>query len=190
MHHRSFDELVGRFENPKRATWQKPDLVLQKLGLVKGKTVVDIGAGTGYFSVRLAALGALVIAEDIDQRFLDYITQRLPNVKNGKSITPRLGAADDPKLEKASVDFALFVDVYHHIEQRRQYLEHVIEALRPGGKLLVVDFKPGDFPEGPPDALKLPVEEVVRELKEAGFTRIELDLAELPYQYLVQAGRP
>jgi len=190
MNHQSFEQLVARFEDPERATWQKPDAVIRKLGTLRGKTVVDIGAGSGYFSIRLAAIGARVIAEDIDPRFLDYISKRAAAEKRGKLIGTHRGEKDDPLLEKASIDAALVVDVYHHLENRPAFLRHLADALRPRGKILIVDFKPGDLPQGPPDSLKVPSDVIAHELKESGFSGVEVDAETLPYQFVIQARRP
>ena len=95
--------------------------------------MVDLGAGSGYFTVRLAALGAHVIAEDIDQRFLDYIDKRAAKEKKSSLISTRLGAKDDPHLPPDTADSVLIVGAYH-LENRVVYLKHVAEAIRPGGR--------------------------------------------------------
>ena len=82
MHRRSFEELVKSFENEDRSAWQKPDEVIALLGDLNGKTVMDIGAGSGYFTFRMAAKGARVIAADVDQRFLDFITEKRKQLNN------------------------------------------------------------------------------------------------------------
>ena len=88
MNQASFDS-VARFEDPARETWQRPDAVIAALGPLEGKTVADLGAGTGYFSVRLAQAGARVLAVDVDPRFLDYIARRKLTAARGGSVSRR-----------------------------------------------------------------------------------------------------
>jgi cyclopropane fatty-acyl-phospholipid synthase-like methyltransferase len=184
-----FDTLVARFESPERAAWQKPEMVLAALGDIKGKTLIDIGAGTGYFSFRAAAAGAHVIAADVDPRFQHYIEQRLakePPAAPGSVVTRKL-AFDSPGLAEAEADRVLMVDVFHHIEGRDAYLRKVREGLKPDGQLLVVDFKKVPTPEGPPLEMRLEPKQIEQELATAGFRDITVDTATLPYQYLISA---
>ncbi len=88
MHHADFQQLVAHFEDPARAQWQKPDEVIASLGSLEGKTVADIGAGSGYFTFPLAKKAAKVIAIDIDQRFLDYIEQKKRTQKMAPTLRP------------------------------------------------------------------------------------------------------
>lgn len=188
MNQRPFEDLVEGFESPERAEWQKPDSVIALLGDLEGKTVVDIGSGTGYFSFRLAKAGARVISADVDERFLEYIEERKEKEgMTGAQIQTRHLAYDSPKLEEGEVDLAFMVNVYHHIEQRPEYFSKVKKGLKPGGRLVVVDFIKSETPVGPPVEMKLEPEQVVEELKEAGFTEFEVNEELLPYQYVVTA---
>jgi 2-polyprenyl-3-methyl-5-hydroxy-6-metoxy-1,4-benzoquinol methylase len=183
-----FDTLVARFESPDRAAWQKPEAVIAALGDLKDKTVMDLGAGTGYFSFRLAAAGARVIAADVDPRFQKYIEQRLATDKpaNGTVVTRQL-AYDSPGLAKAEADRVLIVDVFHHIEQRADYLRKLRDGLKADGELVIVDFKKTPTPEGPPVGMRIDPAQVASELAAAGFKDITSDNALLPYQYLIKA---
>jgi ubiquinone/menaquinone biosynthesis C-methylase UbiE len=188
MNQNSFDDLVVRFENKERDTWQKPAEVLALLGDVQGKTVMDIGSGTGYFSFRLLEAGARVICADVDDRFLGYIGERMKRdqVPNDR-MELRKVPYDSSLLKPAEADVVLIVDTYHHIENRLDYFTEVRQGLKPGGKLVVVDFKKMEIPEGPPVAMKLSEDEVVAELVRAGYSNFSIDRDLLPYQYIIQA---
>ena len=187
-----FDTLVRRFEtgdHGDRDTWQKPDAVIAALGDIRGKTVMDLGSGTGYFSLRLAAAGARVIAADVDPRFQQYIQDRLTRERPappGVVVTRHL-SYESPGLAPAEADRVLMVDVYHHIEQREDYLPLLRGGLKPDGVLVIVDFKKEPTPDGPPLAMRLTPDEIRRELVAAGFRDIAIDTALLPYQYLIKA---
>jgi len=188
MNQTTFEDLVVRFEGKERDNWQKPSEVLALLGDIKGKTVMDIGSGTGYFSFRLLEAGARVICADVDDRFLGYIGERMKrdNVSADR-MELRKVPYDSSLLKPAEADVVLIVDTYHHIENRFDYFTEVRQGLKPGGKLVVVDFKKMEVPEGPPVAMKLSEDEVVAELVRAGYSNFSIDRDLLPYQYIIQA---
>jgi cyclopropane fatty-acyl-phospholipid synthase-like methyltransferase len=189
MHQMDFMELVRRFEVDGRDIWQKPEEVIDLLGNINGKTVLDLGAGTGYFSIRLARHGARVIAADVDERFLGYIRQRVPaEGTDGGEVTTRLVGYNDPGLAAAEADAVLMVDVYHHIERRPAYFTKLRKGMKPGGSLLIVDFhpkKPSD--DGPPVHMRVAPRQVEAELRKAGFKHFEWRENWLAYQYVVVA---
>ena len=186
MHDSDFHELVARFEDPARAQWQKPGEVIGSLGSLDGKTVADIGAGTGYFAFPLAKKAAKVIAIDIDQRFLDYIEQR-KHAEKTSNIETRLTAPDAPGLKPGQADVVLIVDTFHHIENRIEYLKKLKGVLGKAGLLVIIDFKKQKPPPGPPIELRLAPEQVESELKSAGFALVSTDPDLLPYQYIIKA---
>lgn len=153
MEHR-FDnptESAKDFDDPSRDAWQMPERVIAALKLKAGQSVADIGAGTGYFSVRLARSSAdlHVYGVDIEKSMVDYLRSRaamegLPN------ITVVHAGEDSPKLP-AAVDVVLIVDTYHHIGNRVDYFRRLSASLKPGGPLAIIDFKP-DAPMGPPES--------------------------------------
>ena len=188
MNSSSFENLVARFEDPARDSWQKPQRVLELLGNLEGKTVMDIGSGTGYFSFPMAKAGATVICADVDERFLDYIkTRQIREEVHPDRLILRKVPYDSPALAEGEVDLVLNVDTYHHIENRPAYFSQVRKGLREGGRLVVIDFNKTELPVGPPVEMKLTPEAVVAELKEAGFSDFEINREDLPYQYLVFA---
>lgn len=184
-----FESIAESYENPDRENWQKPDVLIARLGNLGETVVADIGAGTGYFTFRLSEKAKKVIAIDIDSRFLDYIDKKQKRARSQgiSNIETRLTGPDDPALGKGEATIVLTVNTYHLIENRAQYFSKVKQALAAGGKLVVVDYKKEKIPVGPGDELKLAPEEVVKELREAGFTELNIDLKTLPYQYIVFA---
>jgi ubiquinone/menaquinone biosynthesis C-methylase UbiE len=187
MHQADFEKLVARFEDPARAAWQKPEKTIASLGPLDGKTVADIGTGTGYFAFPIARKAAKVIAIDIDQRFLDYIEQKKQRQKVGGNIKTRLTAPDSPGLKTREADMVIIVDTYHHIDERVEYLKKLKKCLRKDGVLVIIDFKKVETSPGPPVELRLAEEQVESELKSAGFTLVSEDRNMLPYQYVIRA---
>ncbi len=187
MNQRPFEELVAHFEDPARDEWQKPEAVITQLGDLKGKTVMDIGSGTGYFSFRMAKAGARVICADVDERFLEYITQKVNDSETWakNKIETRKVPFDSPALKSREVDMVLIVDTYHHIEDRATYFKSVRKGLKPGGKLVVIDFFKEEAPVGPPVKMKMSEEMVTTELQKAGFEHVNIDVETLPYQYII-----
>jgi len=183
-----FDDLVTSFEHAERDAWQKPEEVLAFIGDIRGKTVMDIGSGTGYFSFRLHAAGARVICADVDDRFLGYIADRMQRENiPAEQMELRKVPYESSTLKPAEADVVLVVDVYHHIQNRVDYFAEVRQGLKPGGKLVLIDFEKREVPVGPPVAMKLSEDEVVAELIRAGFTNFKIDQDLLPYQYIIEA---
>lgn len=188
-HHRFTDaaEWTAQFDSPDRAAWQKPDEVVAALKLTPAMTVADLGAGTGYFTVRLAKAvpEGRVIANDLEPDMVKWIGERA--AKEGlANVSTVEGASADPKLPEG-LDVALMVDTYHHIDEPSRFFGKVRDALKPGGLLVVVDFKkdaPEDAP-GPPAAMRVDDAIVAAHLQKLGFSHERTDRELLPYQYLV-----
>jgi predicted methyltransferase len=177
------------FDDPARDAWQQPAKVLAALAIAPGMTVADIGAGTGYFNPHLAAaVGAdgVVIASDVEPNLIAHMTERA-KADGTPQVMPRLGEPSDPKLAPAEVDRVLLVDTYHHIDGRVDYFGRLKGALKPGGKLLIVDFKAGDIPVGPPPDHRIPKDKVLAELGQAGWV-LESDADVLPHQFVLVFG--
>jgi ubiquinone/menaquinone biosynthesis C-methylase UbiE len=190
MHHRfeKAEDWVPVFDDPKRDAWQQPDKVVAALRLEPGMVVADIGAGTGYFEKRLAnAVGdtGAVIAVDIEPDMVRYLRERAHR-EAMPTVEARQGAPDDPKLAPGTVDRVLIVDTWHHITDRLGYAKKLAAALKPGGFVLVVDFKL-ESDKGPPKQHKLAPSQVLDELARAGLRArvVELDL---PDQYVIEAS--
>jgi 2-polyprenyl-3-methyl-5-hydroxy-6-metoxy-1,4-benzoquinol methylase len=186
MNGRPFHELVKELERPDRSWWQKPEEVLSLLRPLKGKKIIDLGCGTGFFSFPMVDSGATVIAADIDERFLAYVD----SVKQARGIAPKMlqtrkVTPDDPLLEKREADVVLIVNTYHHLENRVEYLKKVKAGLKKTGYVVIVDFFAKDLPIGPPKEMKQSADDVQRDLKLAGFSQFRVDDKMLSYQYIV-----
>jgi ubiquinone/menaquinone biosynthesis C-methylase UbiE len=186
MHKAPFDTLVKRFESPQRLEWQKPDKVIQMLQPLSGKTVADIGAGTGYFSFRLASRASKVIAIDVDPKFIEYLNKEVKK-NNYKNIEVRQTSTQTPGLKEQEADKVLIVNTYHHIDKREDWLKSLKKGMKKEGALYIVDFKKGKLPEGPPDEYKLSSAQAVQELEKAGFYPTQIDTQTLAYQYIIIA---
>lgn len=171
------------FDDPKRDEWQKPHQVIQALKLAPDAIVADVGAGTGYFSARLATMlpKGKVYAVDVEPDMVKHLAERAKR-EGRKNMQAVQGAPADAKLpEKA--DLILFVDVHHHIDQREQYFRKLRASLKPGGRVAIIDFRP-DSPEGPPRHTRVPPAKVKAELKAAGYALAE-EHSFLPNQYFL-----
>jgi ubiquinone/menaquinone biosynthesis C-methylase UbiE len=177
---------IAVLEDPERDKWQRPDRVIRALGIGEGQSVADIGAGSGYFALRLARqVGPKghVRAVDISQDMLAYLEARAR--KAGlENIQTILAKPDDPMLPPGSVDLVFICDTWHHIEDRPRYLATLRTALKPGARVAVVDFHDRELPVGPPRSMKLSRETVVSEFANAGF-RLAEERSFLPYQYFL-----
>ncbi|MCB9383906.1 MAG: methyltransferase domain-containing protein [Bryobacterales bacterium] len=185
-HARTATEWANVLERDDRAEWQKPDEVVAALGLRAGEKVADIGAGSGYFSVRFArAVGpeGKVYAVDIQQDLMDYLAKRAKD-ENLPNLIPTLGTAADPNLPAGAVDLVFICDVVHHIENRQPYYAKLAAGLAPGGKLAIVDFYKRELPVGPGVAMKIAKPDMIAELEQAGF-HLETSHDFLPYQYFL-----
>ena len=164
-------EYAAHLEPADRDAWQQPVELLAAIGVPVGARVADVGTGSGYFLPYLSrAVGpsGAVTAEDIRADFLEFVRARA--VRDGlDNVEARLGIADDPRLEPSAYDLILFVDTYHHIVDRPVFLAHLARALLPGGRLVIVDFREGVLPVGPPPEHKIALAEVEREVRAAGF---------------------
>ena len=133
-------------ERAERVDEERPELVLAALELKPGMTVADIGAGTGYYSWRMAQrVGAsgTVYAVDIQPEMIKLLERQMSR-RGAANVKPVLGGLTDPRLPPGSIDLALMVDVYHEFEYPYEMLAAIVRALKPGGRLVFVEFRGGD----------------------------------------------
>jgi len=171
------------FDDPERDAWQKPHEVIQALALKSDAVVADVGAGTGYFSTRLAHMlkDGRVYAVDIEPDMVQYLAERAKKEGRANMIAVT-GAADSPRLP-AKVDLVLFVDVYHHVEKRERYFRGLRKSLNSGGRVAIIDFRL-DSPDGPPREARIAPDQVKAEMKKAGYVLVS-EHAFLPRQYFL-----
>jgi arsenite methyltransferase len=175
------------FDSPERIKWQQPDAVLEALKLKPGQTIVDIGAGTGFFTRRFArAVGpnGRAIGLDIEPSMVAYMNADAKKL-GLKNYQARLVKPDDPALAPHSVDVVFFCDTLHHLDHRAAYLGKVLPALKPGGRVIDIDFKKEALPVGPPPEEKISLPLINAEFHDAGF-RLIAKHDFLPYQYFVE----
>lgn len=185
MHH-SFagaEQWAERWDSAERDAWQKPEAVIAAMKLAPDARIADIGAGTGYFTMRFARAvpAGKVYAIDIEPDMVRYLGERAQ--REGLANVEVVAAEpNDPKLSQA-VDVIFLCNTYHHIDQRKAYFGELRGRLAPGGRLVIVDFKL-DSPHGPPVEHRMSMDEVQRELTEAGYRLVSGDEETLPNQYL------
>jgi SAM-dependent methyltransferase len=173
-------------ERSEREEEEEPDVALNVLKIAKGATVADIGAGSGYITVRLAARvgpGGRVFANDVQPQMLNILARRLSNSRI-TNVTLVEGTFDDPKLPPAAIDLAMMVDVYHELSQPQAMLRHLRESLKPGGRLVLLEYRKEDPTVPIKPEHKMSVAEAKMEVEAEGFTLAKVDEA-LPRQHIL-----
>lgn len=176
------EKYIAFLEGPDRADWQKPDEVVKALGLQGNELLVDLGAGSGYFSFRFAKAlpKGRVYAIDTQAEMVRHIHHRA--MQEGVSnVQAQLAKPDDPELPP-EVDLVFICDVLHHVQNRSAWLKRLDSQLPTGALLVLIEFKSGNLPEGPPEQIKIPKAELIDLLTSAGFTFKEGKAKLLPYQ--------
>ncbi len=164
----------------------KPEEVISRLDIKPGDEVADLGAGSGYFTLRMArevGQGGRVYAVDTNPEMLKYIEKRAEE-EQLDNIQTILADANDPKLGSESVDLIFICDVLHHISHRERYYPLLARALRLGGRLVDIDFYKRELPVGPPVEMKIAKKDAIKEIEPAGFDLVH-DYDFLKYQYFL-----
>ena len=180
-------------ERRERETEEKPQLVIDALEIKPGQTIADLGAGSGYYSFRIAPLvgpTGKVLAIDIEPTMLDVIAQRASREHVANIATVR-SSARDPNLAPHSVDLLFMVDVYHELEYPYEVMSRVREALKPGGRVALVEYRAEDPAVQIKPVHKMSEAQVRREMQAAGFRHVKT-VRTLPLQHLIlfAAGSP
>ncbi len=182
MGHQAADWL----ERPEREQEERPDLLVEALKLEPGDVVADIGAGTGYYTWRMAkAVGdrGLVYAVDIQEEMLDFLAKRMAErkVTNVKGV---LGTITDPKLPAHSIDLVLLVDVYHEFDHPFEMMQATCKALKPGGRAVLVEFRAEDPKVPIKEVHKMSEAQVRKEMSAQPLEWVET-IETLPWQHVI-----
>jgi ubiquinone/menaquinone biosynthesis C-methylase UbiE len=177
---------AGWLTRPEREEEEHPDRALDDIGIARGSTVADVGAGSGAITWRLAErVGPTgkVYANDIQPRMLDLLRQNMVQRKI-TNVETVLGAVDDPKLPPASVDLELLIDVYHEFSHPQEMLRHLRDSLKPGGRMVLLEYRAEDpaipiLPEH-----KMSVAMVRAEVEPEGF-HLNRTIETLPRQHIL-----
>lgn len=181
---------LGLLEQPDREVWQRPDRIMDELGIGEGSVVADLGAGGGWFTVRLARRvgpNGKVYAEDIQREMIVAIGRRVESEGLGARVETILGTPSDPLL-RSRVDAVLIVDAYHEMEQPVSLLRNVARSLKPQGRIGIVNFKKDGGGPGPPLDERVDPERVLRDAQAAGLRLIQRPNF-LRYHYMLVFGK-
>jgi ubiquinone/menaquinone biosynthesis C-methylase UbiE len=173
-------------ERDQRFEEEAPDAAIRLLKIPGGAAVADIGAGSGYMTVRLAAEvgpAGRVYANDVQPQMIEILRQRLEQRKITNVVLVQ-GEIDDPKLPTAAIDVALMVDVYHELSQPQAMLRHIRQALKPGGRLVLLEYRKEDPTVPIRPEHKMSVREAKLELEAEGFTLSQVEES-LPWQHVL-----
>jgi predicted methyltransferase len=187
-------ENLGLLESPDRDAWQKPDQIMDALGIADGSTVADIGAGAGWFTIRVARRvgpNGTVYAEDVQRQMLEAIRRRVSR-EGLLNVQARLGIGPDPNLPARAIDAILVVDVYPEVDDRDRvtFLRNLARALKPNGRIGIVNYKPGrggPGPSSPTEGVRVESAAVEGDAQAAGLRVLARE--NLPFQYLLVLGR-
>jgi arsenite methyltransferase len=177
---------IGSLEDPKRDAYQKPQEVLAALDLRPGEIIADIGAGSGYFTFRLArqvSERGMIYAVDVSPDMIVHINRRIRDHKVA-NVVSILAEPDDPLLPVASLDRFFFCDSWHHIENQTKYLSLMKKMLKPNGEVVMIDFHKKELPIGPPMQMKIAREDLIKQMEKNGF-QLAKEHTFLPYQYFL-----
>jgi SAM-dependent methyltransferase len=181
---------LGLLEGPDRDLWQLPDQIMDALGVAEGSVVADIGAGGGWFTIRLArrvGTNGTVFAEDIQRQMLEATGRRVAR-EGLRNVLTVLGTSEDPRLPGGTLDAVLIVDTYHELENPDALLRNIANSLKPQGRVGVVDFKRDGLGPGPAIEERADPESIVRDAEGAGLRLLRRETF-LPYQFMLVFGR-
>jgi predicted methyltransferase len=180
---------LGLLESPDRAAWQKPEQIMDVLHVADGSKVADIGAGAGWFTIRLARRvgpNGLVYSQDVQREMLEAIKRRV--IREGlQNVQTRLGVGSDPNLQVSGLDAIVVVDAYQEVVDRVTFLKNLARALKPNGLIGVVNWKPGRGGPGPPESARVDKASAIADVRAAGLRIVDEET--LPYQYMLAVAK-
>jgi ubiquinone/menaquinone biosynthesis C-methylase UbiE len=177
---------AGWLVRSERETEEHPDTALDAIGIGKSSTVADVGAGAGYMTWRLAERvgpSGRVYANDISSQMLDLLRANIAQ-RHLTNVEPVLGAIDDPKLPRNTIDLILMVDVYHEFSEPQKMLQHMRESLKSDGRMVLLEYRAEDSAVPIRPEHKMTVAQVKAEIEPEGF-RLDKVLETLPRQHIL-----
>jgi ubiquinone/menaquinone biosynthesis C-methylase UbiE len=182
---------LGLLESPDRATWQKPDQIMDALNIADGSVVADIGAGAGWVTIQLARRvgpNGIVYSEDVQREMLDAIRRRVNRLRLN-NVETLLGSESNPNLPVGALDAAVMVDAYQEVEvkDRVPFLKNLARSLKPNGLIGIVNYKPGRGGPGPPESVRVAKASVEADVRAAGLRVVDEET--LPYHYMLVLAR-
>ena len=175
---------------PEREVEEHPGVALDEIGIAKGSTVADIGAGVGFYSIRLAERvgpDGKVYANEIQPGMLQLLRKNVA-AQGLKNILPVIGTESDPKLPANSIDVELLVDVYHEFSHPQEMVRKLRESLKPNGRLVLLEYRAEDPAVPIRPEHKMTVDQVIAELKPEGFRLVKRS-EKLPWQHILIFGK-
>lgn len=173
---------IAVLESEDREMWQNPDKILGAVDLQPDWLAVDLGSGSGYFTVPLSQAVRKVLAVDVQKEMLNFLRSKIQRL-GIENVELRLSKPDKIPVEEGSVDFVMSVNTLHEFGDRDKMIGEMWRILKKDGKLLIVDFKKEDTGFGPPVSIRLTKERAVKLFERRGFTLSKA--SELPYHYLL-----
>jgi ubiquinone/menaquinone biosynthesis C-methylase UbiE len=180
---------LGLLEGPDRDAWQKPEQIMDALGIADGAAVADLGAGGGWFTIRLARRvgpNGVVYAEDIQPQMIESIQRRVER-EGLKNVVTVQGTAVDPRLPAEALDAVLIVDTYNELEDPVELLRNVRRSLKPRGRVGIIEFKSDGFGPGPPQEERVEESRILNDATSAGLTLLSRENF-LRYQHMLVFG--
>jgi FkbM family methyltransferase len=174
---------ISWLERPEREKEERVTLLLKNMDLKPGMTVADIGAGSGYHAVRMAKMvgDGKIYAVDVEPKMIDYLNKRIKD-EGYKNIKTILGKEQSVELPAASIDIMIMVDVYHELSFPYEIARSMLDALKPGGKLFLIEYRAEDSSVPIKQVHKMTQKQAVKELKAAGFSFVK-NMGNLPWQH-------
>jgi SAM-dependent methyltransferase len=182
----SINGMINLMEDDNRDLWQKPEVIIDAMGNINTLIIYDLGAGTGYFSTKFVSKGANVIAAEPDPRFFTFLKNKVDSGYKNK-IELRQIPFENPILNKQEVDWVFCANTYQLISNRVEYFSEVKKGLKKNGRLILVNHKKIESPNGPPKDKRISPEETINELNKSGYHIEKVDSTSLPENYIIIA---
>ncbi|MDH4163577.1 MAG: methyltransferase domain-containing protein [Nitrospirota bacterium] len=176
MHeNRKFDpKSIDKLNNPERFDRENPDVIWKELGLKEPRVLIDIGAGTGFFAIPFArkSPAIMIYACDLQQEMLDWLEAHIPEDFRNR-VKPFKMEESEVSLPDNIADLVYMINLHHELEDRDAMMKEAFRLLKPGGTVMVMDWKKEDMPMGPPVTIRITAEEIVGDIEKAGFREVK-----------------